>query len=152
MLWALILVLLISIVQCYIFPNQRLYTAHSRSLLDLSIYNVMNQPDYKNTNLNIFKMAPLLMAKPTNTPAPRRGPKQKKVKDDVIQVNGKVVESLPNAMFRVEIDTPPTKSLVLCTISGKIRKNFVRIIVGDSVLCELSAYDLTRGRITFRNK
>ena len=65
-------------------------------------------------------------------------------------MNGRVVESLPNAMFRVEIE--PSKQLVLATISGKIRKNSVRIVVGDSVVCELSAYDLTRGRITFRNK
>lgn len=66
------------------------------------------------------------------------------------QVKGRVIESLPNAMFRVEIE--PSKQLVLATISGKIRKNSVRIVVGDSVECELSAYDLTRGRITYRNK
>lgn len=53
-------------------------------------------------------------------------------------------------MFRVEIE--PSKAIILATISGKIRKNFVRIIVGDSVVCEVSAYDLTRGRITYRNK
>ena len=51
---------------------------------------------------------------------------------------------------RVEIE--PSKQIVLATISGKIRKNLVRILVGDSVVCELSAYDLTRGRITYRNK
>lgn len=79
-----------------------------------------------------------------------KGPRQKKVKDDVIQVNGKVVESLPNAMFRVEIE--PSKQIVLATVSGKIRKNMVRIIVGDAVQLELSAYDLTRGRIFYRNK
>ena len=65
-------------------------------------------------------------------------------------MSGKVVESLPNAMFRVEIE--PSKQVILATISGKIRKNFVRILVGDSVACEVSAYDLTRGRITYRNK
>jgi translation initiation factor IF-1 len=53
-------------------------------------------------------------------------------------------------MFRVEID--PSKQIILATVSGKIRKNFVRILVGDSVICEVSAYDLTRGRITYRNK
>ena len=68
----------------------------------------------------------------------------------VCQVNGKVVESLPNAMFRVEIE--PSKQLILASISGKIRKNFVKILMGDSVVCEVSAYDLTRGRITYRNK
>jgi len=82
--------------------------------------------------------------------ADSRGPRKKKPKDDVIEVTGKVVESLPNAMFRVEIE--PSKQVVLTTISGKIRKNFVRILVGDSVVVELSAYDLTKGRITFRNK
>lgn len=68
----------------------------------------------------------------------------------VIKVNGKVVESLPNAMFRVEIE--PSKQIILASISGKIRKNFVKILMGDSVVCEISAYDLTRGRITYRNK
>lgn len=77
-------------------------------------------------------------------------PKKKAPKDDVIVVSGKVTESLPNAMFRVEIE--PTNQVVLATISGKIRKNFVRIVVGDSVTVELSAYDLTRGRITYRSK
>ena len=79
-----------------------------------------------------------------------RGPPQRKVKDDVIVVNGKVVEALPNAMFRVEIE--PSKAIALVTVSGKIRKNFVRIVIGDSVVVELSAYDLSRGRITYRNK
>lgn len=83
-------------------------------------------------------------------PAKEKGPPKKKLKDDVVQVDGKVVESLPNAMFRVEIQ--PSKQVVLATISGRIRKNFVRILVGDSVVCELSAYDLTKGRITYRNK
>ena len=77
------------------------------------------------------------------------GPK-KKVKDDVIQVDGRVVESLPNAMFKVEIE--PSGNMITATISGKIRKNFVRIVVGDKVVVELSAYDLTKGRITYRNK
>jgi len=94
-----------------------------------------------------------LNAKPDDNLASKkeRGPpKRKTPKDDVIQVTGKVIESLPNAMFRVEIE--PSKQLILATISGKIRKNFVRIIVGDSVVCDVSAYDLTRGRITYRNK
>jgi translation initiation factor IF-1 len=60
------------------------------------------------------------------------------------------VEALPNATFRVELE--PSKQVILCTTSGKIRKNLVRIIVGDPVIVELSAYDLTVGRITFRNK
>lgn len=75
----------------------------------------------------------------------------RKVKDDVIEVEGVVLESLPNAMFRCAIDgAPESQEPVLATISGKIRKNFVKILVGDKVLIELSPYDLTRGRITFR--
>ena len=75
----------------------------------------------------------------------------RKVKDDVIEVEAVVLESLPNAMFRCAIDgAPESQEPVLATISGKIRKNFVKILVGDKVLIELSPYDLTRGRITFR--
>mmetsp|Transcript_22 Transcript_22/g.42 ORF Transcript_22/g.42 Transcript_22/m.42 type:complete len:162 (+) Transcript_22:156-641(+) len=75
----------------------------------------------------------------------------KKQKDDVIEVEAVVLESLPNAMFRCAIDgAPETQEPVLATISGRIRKNFVKILVGDKVTIELSPYDLTRGRITFR--
>eukprot|EP00594_Rhizosolenia_setigera_P007341 CAMPEP_0178945642 /NCGR_PEP_ID=MMETSP0789-20121207/3846_1 /TAXON_ID=3005 /ORGANISM="Rhizosolenia setigera, Strain CCMP 1694" /LENGTH=155 /DNA_ID=CAMNT_0020625551 /DNA_START=79 /DNA_END=546 /DNA_ORIENTATION=+ len=77
----------------------------------------------------------------------------KKQKDDVIELEGTVVESLPNAMFRVALDGAPEEAEpVLATISGKIRKNFVKILVGDSVTVELSPYDLQRGRITFRKR
>lgn len=77
----------------------------------------------------------------------------KKQKDDVIEVEGTVLESLPNAMFRCVIDgAPETQEPVLATISGRIRKNFVKILVGDKVTIELSPYDLTRGRITFRKR
>lgn len=79
--------------------------------------------------------------------------RERKVKDDVIEVDGVVIESLPNAMFRCSIDgAADTQPPVLATISGKIRKNFVKILVGDKVLIELSPYDLTRGRITFRHR
>lgn len=76
--------------------------------------------------------------------------RERKVSEDKIEVDGIVKEALPNAMFRVEVGI--TKSVLLCTISGKIRKNFVKILVGDSVKVELSPYDLTRGRITFRER
>ena len=77
----------------------------------------------------------------------------KKVKDDVIEVEGVVFDSLPNAMFRCVIDgAPETQAPVLATISGKIRKNYVKVLVGDKVTIELSPYDLTRGRITFRKR
>jgi translation initiation factor IF-1 len=68
-------------------------------------------------------------------------------KEELIEVEGVVKEALPNAMFRVELEN---KHKVLAHISGKIRKNFIRILPGDSVKVELSPYDLTRGRITYR--
>jgi translation initiation factor IF-1 len=68
-------------------------------------------------------------------------------KKDVIEVEGKVLEPLPNAMFRVELDSGHT---VLAHISGKLRLNFIRILPGDRVRVELSPYDLSRGRITYR--
>ena len=68
-------------------------------------------------------------------------------KKEVIEVEGTVVEPLPNAMFRVEL---PNGHKVLAHISGKIRKHYIRILIGDRVLLELSPYDLNRGRITYR--
>ncbi len=68
-------------------------------------------------------------------------------KEDLIEVEGIVTEALPNAMFRVELEN---KHKVLAHISGKIRMNFIRILPGDRVKVELSPYDLTRGRITYR--
>jgi len=70
-------------------------------------------------------------------------------REDVIEVRGKVIESLPNAMFRVELDNGHK---ILAHISGKIRINFIRILPGDTVTIELSPYDLTRGRIIYRYK
>jgi translation initiation factor IF-1 len=70
-------------------------------------------------------------------------------KRDVIEVEGTVIESLPNAMFRVEL-TDQAGHFVLATLAGKIKMNFVRIVPGDKVKLELSPYDLTRGRIVWR--
>ena len=70
-------------------------------------------------------------------------------KDDVIQMAGEIVENLPNAMFRVELENGHT---VLAHISGKMRMNYIRILPGDKVQVELTPYDLTRGRITYRHK
>ncbi len=70
-------------------------------------------------------------------------------KGDAITVKGTVVEALPNAMFRVELENGHK---VLAHISGKIRINFIRILPGDTVTVELSPYDLTRGRIRYRDK
>ena len=68
-------------------------------------------------------------------------------KQDVIEVEGKVLEALPNAMFQVELENG---HVVLAHVSGKIRMNFIRILPGDKVTIELTPYDLTRGRITYR--
>jgi translation initiation factor IF-1 len=70
-------------------------------------------------------------------------------KEDAIEVTATVLEALPNAMFRAELDNGHK---VLAHISGKMRKNFIRILPGDKVAIELSPYDLTRGRIVFRYK
>jgi translation initiation factor IF-1 len=70
-------------------------------------------------------------------------------KKDVIEVEGKVLEALPNAMFKVEL---PNGHQILAHISGKLRMNYIRILPGDTVALELSPYDLTRGRITWRKK
>lgn len=70
-------------------------------------------------------------------------------KQDVIEVGGTVIEPLPNAMFRVELENGHK---VLAHVSGKIRMNFIRILAGDKVMVELSPYDLTRGRIVYRYK
>ncbi len=70
-------------------------------------------------------------------------------KEDVIEVEGTVVEALPNASFRVKLENG---HIVLAHVSGKMRMNFIRILPGDRVTLELTPYDLTRGRITYRFK
>jgi translation initiation factor IF-1 len=70
-------------------------------------------------------------------------------KKEAIEVEGTVVEALPNATFRVEL---PNGHRVLAHISGKIRVHYIRVLLGDKVLVELSPYDLSRGRITYRLK
>lgn len=82
---------------------------------------------------------------PPPPPAQREAPRP--TKSDAIAVEGRVKEALPNAMFQVELENG---HMVLGHISGKMRKNFIRILPGDRVMVELSPYDLTRGRITFR--
>ena len=69
------------------------------------------------------------------------------VKEEKIEVEGEVVEALPSTRFRIQIDGGHE---VLATLSGKMRKNYIRILPGDRVTVEVSAYDLTRGRITYR--
>jgi translation initiation factor IF-1 len=70
-------------------------------------------------------------------------------KEEKIEVEGEVVEALPSTMFRIQVDGGPE---VLAKISGKMRKNYIRILPGDRVKVELSPYDLSRGRITYRHR
>ena len=70
-------------------------------------------------------------------------------KEEAIKVQGTVIETLPNAMFKVQLEN---KHVILAHISGKMRMHFIKILPGDTVTVELSPYDLTRGRITYRSK
>lgn len=70
-------------------------------------------------------------------------------KEDVIETIGTVLEALPNAMFKVELEN---KHVIMSHLSGKMRMHFIRILPGDKVTVELSPYDLSRGRITYRHK
>ena len=70
-------------------------------------------------------------------------------KDDVIEAEGKVIEALPNATFRVQLSNG---HIITAYISGKLRMNYIRILPGDKVTVDMSPYDLTRGRITWRSK
>lgn len=70
-------------------------------------------------------------------------------KEDIIEMSGEVLEKLPNAMFKVKLENDHE---VLCTISGKMRKFYIRILPGDKVTVEISPYDLSRGRISYREK
>ena len=70
-------------------------------------------------------------------------------KEDVIELEGTVVEALPNTVFKVELQN---KHIILAHVSGKLRINFIRIVPGDKVTVEMSPYDLTKGRITWRAK
>ena len=68
-------------------------------------------------------------------------------KDDVIEMTGKVVDTLPNTLFRIELENGHN---ILATLSGRLRRNYIRILTGDKVRVELSTYDLSKGRITYR--
>jgi|UniRef100_E6PDL5 translation initiation factor IF-1 len=87
--------------------------------------------------------------RPAKKPNADKAAKTAVPKEEAIEVEGTIVEPLPNAMFRVEL---ANGHRVLAHVSGKIRMNFIRILPGDRVLVELSPYDLTHGRITYRYK
>ncbi|MCW5197715.1 translation initiation factor IF-1 [Buchnera aphidicola] len=71
------------------------------------------------------------------------------IKENNIEMQGTVIDTLPNTMFRVQLEN---KHIILAHISGKMRKNYIRILTGDKVTVELTPYDLTKGRITFRSR
>lgn len=71
---------------------------------------------------------------------------------NTIEMDGVVLEALPNGMFRVEIETKESKLVVLAHLSGKMRKNNIRVLLGDKVRVEMSPYDLSRGRVMYRYK
>lgn len=72
------------------------------------------------------------------------------MKEDIIEVAGRVIDKQPNAFFKVKVNN--SEHIVLATISGRMRRNRIRILIGDSVDVEMSPYDLTKGRITYRHK
>ncbi|MBK8232649.1 MAG: translation initiation factor IF-1 [Candidatus Eisenbacteria bacterium] len=86
---------------------------------------------------------------PAKRPVPKPEEEVREIKSDALEFTGTVVEPLPNAMFRVELENG---HIVLAHISGKMRKNFIRILRGDKVTVELSPYDLSRGRVVYRYK
>ncbi len=104
-----------------------------------------------NNNRSFSNRGGARSAKPATPGQPpvSSGPPIRESKKDAISVEGKITEALPNAMFHVNLENGHT---VLGHISGKMRKNFIKILPGDRVVIELSPYDLTRGRITFRYK
>jgi translation initiation factor IF-1 len=84
----------------------------------------------------------------SGSPAPTEYQRRKPPKSDMIECKGKVIESLPNCMFRVQLE--PSRRIVLATLSGGIKKNKLRVVIGDSVLVDVSVYDINRGRIVVR--
>lgn len=88
-------------------------------------------------------------SRPTRPAAPPTEERPRRENPDALAVDGRVVDALPNAMFTVELENGHS---VLGHLGGKMRKNYIRVLPGDRVVVELSPYDLTRGRITFRHR
>lgn len=104
--------------------------------------------DYRRKKVDQRKNKPDVAENKDNSEVTDGVRSRSRAKEDKIEVQGTVVETLPNAMFRVELDN---NHLILAHISGRMRKNFIRILPGDKVLVELSPYDLTRGRVIYRD-
>ena len=119
------------------------------SFLGLSSALVVGAPMRVVTSPALASPACLASSLPAH-PLRVSAPIEMKEKKDVLELEGVVLESLPNANFRVQLDD--TDQVILAHVSGKIRKNFIKILVGDHVTCEISPYDLTKGRITFRRR
>jgi len=136
------------------FPSHRTHEGRGRMRDKLSgvgsFLSVTASPGRESL---VFGAPPVISARihigrPSKTPM--KGENEKTMsKEDAIEVEGKVIEPLPNAMFRVEMDNGHK---VLAHVSGKMRMHHIRILPGDKVTMELSPYDLTRGRITYRFK
>ena len=144
-------------VESFATTSQTLFGTPTRARCALPPPSLMMSPTFPTQHIVYSSTTTVLFgkkeARAVGNERKNRTERVKKVKDDVIEIEGTVIESLPNAMFRCTIDgAPETQEAVLATISGKIRKNFVKILVGDKVTIELSPYDLTRGRITFRKR
>jgi translation initiation factor IF-1 len=93
---------------------------------------------------------PAIVAESRAFPGRRpRSPRKQVSKDDVIEMEGTILETLPNTMFRVKLENG---HVVTAHISGRMRKNYIRILTGDKVKVEMTPYDLTKGRITYRMK
>jgi translation initiation factor IF-1 len=156
-LYIFLLVLLSGIAQLQAFtPGTVIGRIHSSPISEVGVPTAQQSAAFIISRSNAFSSTVLFgkkEARAAGNESKRKKERVKKVKDDVIEVDAVVIESLPNAMFRCTIDgSAATLPPILATISGKIRKNFVKILVGDKVLIELSPYDLTRGRITFRHR
>ncbi len=142
------IVLLVGLIHTQAFTNTNPFV---KSRLSSTNQAVRSEWDSRQVGASATAIFGKKEAREQGNESKKKKERPKKQKDDVIEVEGVVLESLPNAMFRCAIDgAPETQPPILATISGKIRKNFVKILVGDKVLIELSPYDLTRGRITFR--
>ncbi|MCP5048637.1 MAG: translation initiation factor IF-1 [bacterium] len=82
-------------------------------------------------------------------PRPNHEPSPQKPDEEILEIKGVILETLPNASFKVELEN---KHHIFAVISGRLRRNYIRILPGDKVLVEISPYDITKGRITYRYK
>jgi translation initiation factor IF-1 len=106
-------------------------------------------PGIRGSRPGFASRAPAIVAESRALRAIRPAVREKMSKDDVIEMEGSILETLPNTMFRVKLENG---HVVTAHISGRMRKNYIRILTGDKVKVEMTPYDLTKGRITYRMK